>query len=399
MLTEKDLKRIEQIICYKFNNQGLLTNLFNQEVIVNHEARANGLNIFEWFLKTKVDFMHNYDSIKKYHYQYEDIKEMFEDDNASNFYSSLKKIGLNEYLHFNESTNPQKIYDFVFLLINAISVDCNNNKQHIIKAINKITLYDYVIYYPGFEYKQLDFRFALDSYQCKHITMEIYCPKFLAYNHQEAIATFDYLAHYFIDLKNKVADDNDQLKSIWNDNKFNDQLLIKLDSVTKRNKLYYGFLCLHDEYYWYCLVFVSKFNLAFFAKGQSKEEAKLLAVTAFIKHYTNCNDDEKYLIEDGKAIDLNTLFFVLLANKIDLHYSNETKLHDFNWKSANCNQLISQLDAANIYSLTVIQKDWGKSTAVIFVAGAIQAFGSLTWSNPSAVKYACKQLIKYYLHQ
>ncbi|MBP5783598.1 hypothetical protein J6W32_03285 [bacterium] len=47
MLTEKDLKRIEQIICYKFNNQGLLTNLFNQEVIVNHEARANGLNIFE----------------------------------------------------------------------------------------------------------------------------------------------------------------------------------------------------------------------------------------------------------------------------------------------------------------------------------------------------------------
>ena len=399
MLTIKDINKIEQIICYHFNNQELLNKLFNKNLLFKHDEYQNGLNIFESFIKAKVGKITNGNLPINYHYKYEDIKEMFEDDSAQTFYSSLKKIGLNEYLHFNESTDPYQIYDFIFLLINAIDVDSNHNNQQLMNSLNKITLFDYLISYPTFEYDKLNLQFVFDSYQCKHAHMQIHCPKFQTYFHQDALDTFDYLAYYFIDLFNKTADENDQLKSIWNNVKLNENLLVQLDNITKQNNLYYGFLWLHDEYYWYCLVFVSKFNLAFFAKSEFKEDAKLLAIKSFINYYANQDDDEKYLIEDGKAVSLDYLFFNLLAINLDLHHYDKNKLLTFDWNQVNEHNLINELNKNQIFSLSIMQKDHGKYTCVIFANNSVDAFGFVANSYQLALLNACKLLINYYQHQ
>ena len=399
---ELSIKAIEQIICYQFHNKELLGKLFADKDAFNRQACDDGKNVFEKFLakacsKPIFDVKPSYATLT-YEQKLAINKEIFEDDNAHNFFASLKKIGLNDYLHFNESTTPQAIYDFVFMLINAIKVDCNNDENILQTVINKITLYDYAIYYPNFEYDKLNLQFVFDSYQCKHALMEIYCPKYLAYSHQDATETFNYLAYYFIDLDNKMADDNDELKAIWKNIKFDDNLLGQFDRITKKNKLYYGFLWLHDEYYWYFLVFVAKFNLAFFAKSETKKEAKKLAVIAFIKYYMSNDDNEKYLIEDGNAISLNYLFFSLLITKLDLHHYDKSRLSTFDWAHTSSNHLIKELDNNNIFSLTVIQKDQGKSTCMLFVNGSNQAFGFLGWNNQNALMNACSLLINYYKH-
>ena len=45
MLTTKDINKIEQIICYHFNNQELLNKLFNKNLLFKHEEYQNGLRM------------------------------------------------------------------------------------------------------------------------------------------------------------------------------------------------------------------------------------------------------------------------------------------------------------------------------------------------------------------
>ena len=403
MLSNNDIKAIEQIISYEFNNKDLLVKLFNNPTLQNHDAYENGLNKFEEFIAKECD-----NKIFDINDYYKDLNhgekilynhDLFESDENNNFYSSLNKIGLTKYLNFDEKTTHQEIYRFVFNLFNAIAVDSNNDWQKLATAINKITLYKYVLYYPNFEYDKLDLQFAFRSYQCKHAIMQIYCPKFLTYSHQEANDTFNYLAYYYVDLLQKTTKDFPQLENIWAKANFEDDELTSFEKIAKENDLNIGYLYLQDEYYWYCLVFISKFDLAFFAKSEKKEEAKQFAINAFIKHYAHLdNQDEGMLTYEGKAVDVTMLFFNMLYDKLNLHHYDCDKMQTFNWNSAHVDHLIHQLDECNINSLQIYQRFANDTNCLLFVKNLPQAFSTNGKNETDALINASALLIKHFLH-
>lgn len=401
MLDNNQIKTIEQIICYEFHNKQLLAKLFANQIPFDHNAYENGLNIFESFIH-KESKKPIFDNLSYYNHLNDEQKiwynrDLFESDETDNFYTSLEKIGLNKYLNFNRDTPRHNIYEFVFHLINAIDADCNSDWATLSKVINKITLYDYVLYYPGFEESKLDFQFAFNSYQCKHAILEINCPKFLTFAHQTVSETYPYLMYYFVDLNWKTAKDYPDLKDIWNNVNYDDDIVKQFESIAKEHHLNTGYLYLHDEYYWYCLAFASKYKDAFFAKSEKKEEAKKLAVVNFLKNCNKLSGSELSELEhDQQAVGLMFLFANMLHLKLDLPNFNEHLFDKLNLKNVPSNHLIRLFDRNNIYTLQVYQQFANQTNCLLFVKNLPTAFSATGSNQTDALINTCELLIKQY---
>ena len=405
MLSQENLKEIEQIICYQFHNKDLLIKLFEAEIPYDEFAYRNGSRLFWDFIgkqcENKIFKANSYYWELNHNGKIEYNEELFKYNEEPLLYWCLQKNGLNKYLHFNENTDLRLIYDFVYYLINAVSIDCNENWTYLTKTISKLVLYDYVLSDPFFPYNSLNWEFAFNSKQCNHAILEIKCPKLLTYSHQNASDIYTYLSHYFVDLCQKTAKDYPKLNGIWTKVNFQDDFIPQFEKIALDHELNVGYLYLHDEYYWYCLAFASKFSLAFFAKSEKKEAAVQLVVTAFIKHYShldNNDDDENKLCDKGIAVDLATLFFNSLLAKLDLHLYDKSKLQGINWKDMNKNHLISQLNNHQIFNLQVFQKFDTCCNCLLFVRDIPIAFSANGTNESNALTNTCDLLIKHYVH-
>lgn len=401
MLDNDQIKTIEQIISYEFNDKELLANLFVTPFVYHHDEYENGLNLFEAFIRkqcnkpifTSSSYYDNLSDQDKFYYN----QELFESNENNNLYASLAKIGLTKYLHFNETTPKKDIYDFLFCLINAINLDCKGDWAKLAKAINKLTLYDYVVNYPNFEYEKLGWQFAFSSYQTKHAVLEINCKKFLTHSHQDVNETYAYLMYYYVDLFFKTAKDYPELKGIWDHVNFEDDVVMQFESIAKEHDLNTGYLYLRDEYYWYCLAFASKYKDAFFAKSENKESAKQLAVTNFLRNCNKFDDNSLFELENnGMAIDLCFLFANMLHLKLDLPNFNEHLFDKLNLKNVPSNHLIRLFDRNNIYTLQVYQQFANQTNCLLFVKNLPTAFSATGSNQTDALINTCELLIKQY---
>lgn len=406
MLNNQAIEEIEQIICYHFKDKQLLVNLFNKDSQINHQWLIDGEIIFENTLHDLIDKVlpvSNSTSMEQqeiFNYR----KEWLLQDEPF-FYYQFKRLGLTKYLPFdgNDLNNAKLVYQFVFLLFNAIALDSKLNQQAIEITFSKLTYFaywkeaiknhDHADYLDQFF--KVDWDFATRRTPCcKNLIMEINSSLLTTYYEQDALELYSYLYHCFIDVTEKSFDNDERYKDLFSNVDFNQDLIAQFEEITTAKSLSTGYLYLHDEYYWYCLVMVDKFEYACFARSEKKEEAKKQAVIEFLKFYQKPMSNQLSTNDNIHLTIWNAFNWIKISLDFEIFPTNNALKFDFKNKKAN--HLKAELNDDNIFTWSIFQSRKNQTKCTLIIAKCPVAFSANGTNEINALTKTCELLIKHY---
>ena len=408
MLNNQAIEEIEQIICYHFKDKQLLVNLFNKDSKIDHQGLIDGEIIFENTLHCLIDkaLLVSHSILNEQQEIFDYRKEWLLQDEPF-FYYQFKRLGLTKYLPFdgNDLNNARLIYQFVYLLFNAIALDSKSNHQAIEITFSKLTYFAYwkqaVKNHDHRDYLnqffKVDWDFATRRTPCcKDLIMEINSSLLTTYYEQDAHELYSYLYHCFIDLTKKSFDNEEGYKDLFSNVDFNQDLIAQFEAIAAAKSLNTGYLYLHDEYYWYCLVMVDKFEYACFAHSEKKEEAKKQAVWEFLKFYQKPSNNQSTINDNIHLAIRNAFNWIEISLDFAIFPTNNTLKFDFKNKKAN--HLKVELNDDNIFTWSIFQSEKNQTKCTLLVAKCPVAFSAHGTNESNSLTKTCELLIKHYTY-
>lgn len=387
MLRNDDIEKVETIICFPFTKKQLLVNLFNANKPYSQQAINNGQEIFKSLLQLVIA---NDKQINKQEQQeyYDDFLSRI----GKNRYwvNQLNKLGLAKYLP-NDDENK---IDFVYCLIDAMDNDVAHDQHKLLTAFKKLIYYDHSLNNPLFmDYNELDWNYLLTSNYGKNLTLEITCPRFVTYHHQNLGELYSYLYYSYIDLFGKYADDDVNLKDIWTTINLNKNPINQFNQICTEHQLNVGTFFLKDQYYWYCVSFVGKFKYCFASKSEKKEDAKNASIMQFLTYYHDKNRMPLDL-KDHNHKELASLFSHV-QTQLGLPFVNEDELKKIAWAKVKATSLVHELNKNDFFTLCIYHYDKKQSNCTVCVTGCEQAFSANGSGETNAQAAANQLLINY----
>ena len=386
-LRNDDIEKIETIICFPFNKKQLLVNLFNSNKPYSQQAINNGQEIFKSLLQLVIA---NDKSISKQDRPtyYDDFYGLF----SKNKYwvNQLNKLGLSKYLPANEENK----LDFVYCLIDAMDSDVAHDQHKLLTAFKKLIYYDHSLKNPLFmDHNKLDWDYLLTSNFGKNLTLEIACPRFVTYSHQNLGELYSYLYYSYIDLYGNDADNDPKLKDIWTSINLDKNPLKQFDQICAEYHLNVGTFLLRDQYYWYCICFVGKFKYCFATKSEKKDDAKNASIMHFLTYYHNQNR----LPLDLKNHDNKELASVFnqVQTQLGLPHVDEDQLKKIIWAKVKPTTLVHELNKNDFFTLCIYHYEKKQSNCTVCVSGCEQAFSANGSGETNALAAANQLLINY----
>lgn len=387
MLKDNDIEKVETIICFPFNKKELLTTLFNNGNY-SQQAINNGQEIFKDLLQLVVanDKLISQDDKEE---SYQDFLNRF----SKNTYwvNQLQKLGLSVYgIPENESAN------FIYSLLDVMSKDVAHNQHKLLTAFKKLIYYDHSLSNPLFmNHYELDWDYLANSNFGKNLTLEITCPRFITYYHQNLSELYSYLYYSYIDLFDHFNDDNETLKDVWTSVDLNNNPIKEFSKICTDHNFNVGTFFLRDQYYWYCINFVGKFKYCFAAKSEKKEDAKNASIMKFLQYYHQSNRKAPDLkIHDNKEL---SALLINVQSKLDLQSNDEDELKQIYWPSTKATTLIHELNKHDFFTLSIFYYEKNHSNCTICLNHCTQAF-SANGSGETIAQANASQLLINYCH-
>lgn len=368
-----NITNVENIICYTFKNKEPLVKLFNEEIPYSQQAINNGQYIFAKLMQKLVDKDPRINQQDKNEY----VKDALIDYQKPKFWQKqLTKLNLNQYRNFSD----EQARDFVYCLLDAISKDSNWNESYLIHTFDKLLYYNYLIHNQIEFYDDLNWD-ALSVMQKDYsLMMEIDCDRFFTYSHQNVEELWAYLYYCYQDLFDKYYDDNDEIKSVWKSIDLDKDYVKQFDQICQANHFYTGTCFLHDQYYWYCLMFVGKFKYCFTSRGEKKEDAKSEAIKEFIYYYQQ-DQIKDPLPTDPVCKDLNTQLYSIQSRLGIPNFGDDENNKKIDWATAKKTTLIHTLNKAKLFNLAIYHFNDKQSNCTLLVNGCKQALVPTEWGK------------------
>ena len=386
MLKDNDIEKVETIICYPFNKKELLIDLFNNSKY-SQQAINNGQELFNSLLQLVIanDKLINKAQQTEY---FQDFANRF--DKNAYWTKQLAKLGLSNYLHINEDES----IDFIYSLLDAMSKDVNHDQHKLITAFKKLIYYDHSLNNPLFmDHYELDWDYIASTNYGKNLTLEITCPRFVTYSHQNLNELYSYLYYSYIDLFGKYYDEDQTLKDVWTKVDLDKNPIGQFMQICTDHEFNVGTFFLKDQYYWYCISFVGKFKYCFTAKAEKKDDAKNASIIKFLTYYHEQNRNEPNLKEhDNKQL---TNIFGYVQSKLGLPLVDEDELKKIYWPNAKATNLIHELNKHDFFTLAIFYYEKNHSNCTVCVNGCEQAFSGNGSGETNALASANALLIDY----